>query len=132
MSAIGVQLELGASADPAAGHVEGSAESFGERGNTREAAIARLYSKDYLEHLIWPTDEAGAVRSELFADCAWVDVASVHSHSHHYRDAFSVPFSSSRTFATWHRAALRAARDAECAAGGVGARRWIGDLYMCS
>ncbi|KAG5497958.1 hypothetical protein GH5_02754 [Leishmania sp. Ghana 2012 LV757] len=131
--AIDVQLELGASADPDAGHVEGPAESFGERGNTREAAIARLCSKDYLEHLIWPTDEAGAVRSELFADCAWVDVASVHSHAlHHYRDAFWVPFSSSRSFDAWHHAALRAARDGECAAGGVGARRWIGDLYMCS
>ncbi|KAG5472416.1 hypothetical protein LSCM1_03815 [Leishmania martiniquensis] len=131
--AIDVQMKHSALADPTTGQVQAPADNLGDRGYSREAAIARLCSKDYLEHLIWPTHEAGAVRPELVADCAWVDVASVHSHGlHHYHDAFWVPYSSSHSFAAWHRASLCAARNGESATGDVETRRWVGDLYMCT
>ncbi|CBZ36219.1 hypothetical protein, conserved [Leishmania donovani] len=130
--AIDVQLELGSSTDPTTRHDQAPDDSLDERGDAREAALARLCSHDYLEHLIWPTHAAGAVRPELAADCVWVDVSSVRSHAlHSYNDAFWVPFSTSHSFAAWHRASLRATLDGQHAAASVEAWRWTGDLYIC-
>ncbi|CAJ1031897.1 hypothetical protein Q4I30_005981 [Leishmania utingensis] len=102
---------------------------LGEGGDTRKRLRPRLCSNDYLNHFIWPTPAAGVVRPKLVADCAWVDVSTVRSHAlYHYDDAFWVPFSTSHSFAAWHRASLCAARDSKCAPGGMGARVWLGNL----
>ncbi|CAG9578431.1 conserved hypothetical protein [Leishmania major strain Friedlin] len=130
--AVDVQLELGASTDPTAGDDQAPNDSLGERGDAREPALARLCSHDYLEHLIWPTQAAGAVRPDLTADCVWVDASSVRARAlHSYNDAFWAPFSTSHSFAAWHRASLCATLDNQRAAASLEALRWTGDLYIC-
>lgn len=129
--AIDIQLELGSGTDPTTGQEQAPDDNVDERGDAREAALARLCSRDYLEHLIWPTHAAGAVRPEVVADCVWVDVSSVCSHAlHSYNDAFWVPFSTSHSFAAWHCASLCATLDSQYAAANVEAWRWAGDLYV--
>ncbi|KAK7201082.1 hypothetical protein NESM_000168300 [Novymonas esmeraldas] len=129
--AINVQLECGASGD-------------GGSGGVRDAVLSRLPSHDFLEHLIWPTHAAGAVRPDLVADDVWVDSASVRDHSlRYFGDAWWAPCASALTFTQWHRAVLEHAattRDGDNDGGhdggtdesvdGAFARRWMGDLYL--
>ncbi|GET90800.1 hypothetical protein, conserved [Leishmania tarentolae] len=130
--AIDVQLEIGAKTNPTTGHYQAPVDSMNEHGGAHAAALACLDSHDYLEHLMWPTHAAAAVRPDLVADCVWFDVSSVRSHAlHYYNDAFWVPFSRSHSFAAWHHASLCATLESPYVAASAEVMKWIGDLYIC-